>query len=241
MPVVRKIHQIFFRFDSKTLHDYPLFACSQQAFQNMSGWEYQLWDESCAEALCQIKHPELWDSYQTLKPIQQVDLAKYLVADTCHGIVCDLDVIPLCHADDIVGDRPYLFDRCSRKHIVCNDFMYVGEGGLPNIFDYFLSNLARVNDTPCYEQRRMRKIFQTSGPDFFTRYLKRAGLCNHVEAISNRTFMDPAQKHRSVFAPSPKLEIVHHLSWLSQVAREACHESNDTVGSVGGAACPSFA
>ena len=115
------------------------------------------------------------------------------------------------------------------------------KGACQNIFDYFLSNLARVNDTLCYEQRRMRKIFQTSGPDFFTRYLKRAGLCNHVEAISNRTFMDPAQKHRSVFAPSPKLEIVHHLSWLSQVAREACHESNDTVGSVGGAACPSFA
>ena len=197
----------------------------------MSGWEYQLWDESCAEALCQIKHPELWDSYKSLKPIQQVDLAKYLVADTCHGIVCDLDVIPLCHADDIVGDRPYLFDRCSRKHIVCNDFMYVGEGGLPNIFDYFLSNLARVNDTPCYGQRRMRKIFQTSGPDFFTRYLKRAGLCNHVEAISNRTFMDPAQKHRSVFAPSPKLEIVHHLSWLSQLQDEDSHDERNTSSS----------
>ena len=118
---------------------------------------------------------------------------------------------------------------------------HVGEGGLPGISEYFLANLERVENIPCYEQRRMRKIFQTSGPDFFTRYLKRAGLCKHVEAISNRTFMDPAQKHRSVFAPSPKLEIVHHLSWLSQVAREACHESNDTVGSVGGAACPSFA
>lgn len=240
MPVVRKIHQIFFRFDSKTLHDYPLFARSQQAFQNMSGWEYQLWDESCAEALCQIKYPELWDTYKTIRPIQQVDLAKYLVADTCHGIVCDLDVIPLCHADDIVGDRAYLFDRCSRKHIVCNDFMYVGEEGLPDIVSYFLENLERVEGIHCYEQRRMRRIFQTSGPDFFTRYLKRAGLCKHVEAISNRTFIDPTQKHRSVSAPNPKLEIMHHLSWLPQVAREACHDSSGTVDSVGAITCPSF-
>lgn len=231
MPI-RKIHQIFFRFDTRTLYDYPCFVRSHNAFKDMGGgWEYRLWDESCAESLCQTEYPELWDTYKTLKPIQRVDLAKYMIADTCHGIVSDFDVIPLVHADDIVGHRPYLFDRCSRKHVVCNDFMYVGEGGLPGITEYFLENLERIEGIPCYEQRRMRKIFQTSGPDFFTRYLKRAGLCKYVEAISSRSFLDPKEKHRSVCAPSLKLDIVHHLSWLPQVQREACPGANDTSAS----------
>ena len=117
---------------------------------------------------------------------------------------------------------------------------HVGEGGLPGISEYFLANLERVENIPCYEQRRMRKIFQTSGPDFFTRYLKRAGLRKYVEAISSRSFLDPKEKHRSVCAPSPRLDIVHHLSWLPQVMREASHDSNDTVDSVGAIACPSF-
>ena len=220
MPV-RKIHQIFFQFDDRRLEDYSLFAASHEAFKNMAGWEYRLWDEEQVEILCRSVYPELWNIYRSLKfAIQKVDLAKYMIADSCHGIVCDLDIIPLCHLDNIVGDRPYLFDRCSRKHIICNDFFYVGAGGLPHIFEQFLTNLQRVNNIPVYQQRRMRYVFHTTGPDFFTRYLKRAGLRGYTQGISNRTFLDPKERHRSVSAEHPKIDVIHHLSWASQLHRQ---------------------
>jgi len=219
MPV-RRIHQIFFQFDDRRLEDYPVFAASNRAFMDVAGWEYRLWDEEQVELLCQSVYPKLWNTYRSLKfAIQKVDLAKYMIADSCHGVVCDLDVIPLSHLDHIVSDRPYLFDRCSRKHIICNDFFYVGEAGLPGIFAYFAENLARINAIHAYKQRKMRYVFHTTGPDFFTRYLKRAGLSEHVAAISNRSFLDPRQRHRNVNATKPKLDIVHHLSWAPQLTQ----------------------
>ena len=119
-----------------------------------------------------------------------------------------------CSLDKIVGDRSYLFDRCSRQHVIANDFCHVGPGGLPGIFEYFLTNLQRVNSIPAYQQRKMRYVFQTSGPDFWSRYLKKAGLNKYVEAISDRIFTE--QNHRNVYAPQPMLEIHHQLSWTPQ-------------------------
>ena len=45
MAPVRKVHQVFFRFDDRLLDDYPTFAASRDAFSTMDGWEYRLWDE----------------------------------------------------------------------------------------------------------------------------------------------------------------------------------------------------
>ena len=78
----------------------------------MDGWEYCLWDEDKAEKLCQSVYPDLWNAYRSLKyAIQRVDLAKYMIADSCGGVVPDLDVIPLSHLDSFVGEEQYCFDR----------------------------------------------------------------------------------------------------------------------------------
>ena len=63
----------------------------------------------------------------------------------------------------------------------------------------------------------MRYVFNTTGPDFFTRYLKRTGLTRYAARLSARSFLDPRQKHREVVSPGAKLDIVHHLSWLPQL------------------------
>ena len=190
----------------------------------MDGWEYCLWDEDKAEQLCQSSYPDLWNTYRSLKyAIQRVDLAKYMIADSCGGVVSDLDVIALSHIDSFVGEEQYCFDRCSRVHIIANDFFYAGPCGFPGIFEYFEKNLARVKSIPAYEQRKMRYVFQRCGPDFFTRYLKRAGLGGYVQAISNRSFLDSKQRHRNVCSPDPKLDIVHHLSWTPQLYQERSH------------------
>ena len=214
------IHQIFLPFDGRALEDYPLFACSQAAFRGMRGWDYRIWDEPSVDELCQARYPGIWEAYRQLPfQIQRVDLAKYMILDTYGGFYADLDVIPKCHLSELVGNQPYLFDWCSRQNVIANDVMYVGHGGLPGIFDYFLSNLRRVNNIAAYKQRRMRFVFHSTGPDFWTRYLKNAGLARHAQRLSNRSFADPRQAHRNVRVANPKFQIVHQLSWRPQVER----------------------
>ena len=218
--MIRRIHQIFFDFgDGKRRQDYQLFVQSHHAFTSFPGWRYKLWDDAAVERLIRARRPELWDTYGFLEhPIMRVDFAKYLIADAVGGIVADLDVLPLCHLDAIVGDRPsYVFDRCSRKHVVANDFFYVGSGGLPGFWDYFLENLAHVRSIPVYRTRKMRRVFQATGPDCLTRYLRRTGLDQHVRALSNRTFLDAKEQRRSVSARDPRIAVVHHLSWRPHV------------------------
>ena len=158
--------------------------------------------------------PELWDIYLSLVPIQQVDLAKYMVIHEHGGLYSDLDVLPLAHPDEIVGDSDYVFDWCSRKGVVANDFLYSRrKRGLPGIFDYFVENLKRIEGIEIYKRWPMRRIFQTSGPDFLTRYVKRSGLKAHVQAISERAFLDPKQRRRRVTVEDPKIRVLHHLSW----------------------------
>ena len=215
----RTIHQIFFRFDGRSMRDYPVFVASHDAFKRMRGWTYKLWNEKDVEQLCRAQYPRLWKTYRGLKyDIQRVDIAKYLIADSLGGVVVDLDVMPLTHISNIIDGRPYVFDRCSRKGIIANDFFFVKPGaGLPGLVDYFKKNLVRVNGIPAYNQREMRYVFQSYGPDFWSRYLKRAGLARHVQSLSNRFFLDPKQSHRIVRSTDPKLEIVHHLSWVPQL------------------------
>ena len=218
MACVRRIHQIFFRFGDRRLQDYPIFVASLDAWRNMKGWKHRLWHEKGVERLCRTKYPQLWDTYRRLKfGIQRVDLAKYMLADAYGGVIVDLDVLPKCHVSEIVGDRPYVFDRCSRAHIIANDFFYVGQQGLPGFCEAFKQNLRRVNAIPVYRERKMRYIFNSSGPDFFSRFVKQAGLDEYVVAISHRTFLDPKQRHRSVSPDRSQIEVIHHLSWAPQL------------------------
>jgi hypothetical protein len=216
--MIKTIHQIFFRFDERTLEDYPLFVESKRAWENMGGWTYTLWNEQAVEAISQEKCPELHATYRSLRyQIQRVDVAKYIIADNCGGLIVDLDILPLCHADAIIPkDCAYLFDRCSRKHVIANDFFYVGSCGLPGILDYFLVNLSRVDSIAVYEVRKMRYILQSSGPDLFTRYLKNKGLDKHRVAISDRTF--PHAPGRNTRARDPLISVVHQLSWVKQLS-----------------------
>ena len=164
----RTIHQIFFRFDGRSMRDYPVFVASHVAFKRMRGWTYKLWNEKDVEQLCRTHYPGLWKTYRGLKyDIQRVDVAKYLLADSLGGVIVDLDVIPLTHISNIVAGRPYVFDRCSRNGIIANDFFYVGAGGLPGIEAYFKKNLARINAIDAYKQRKMRYIFSQHWPRFF--------------------------------------------------------------------------
>ena len=178
-----------------------MFVDSRDAFAAMDGWEYRLWDEEAVGGLIRERYPALFDVYRGLRyPIQRVDVAKYAIADAHGGVVCDLDVLPRCHLDDIALS-PCTFDRCSRSNVIANDFLYI-ETGLAGIFEDFAANLARVEAIPVYTHWKMHHAFQTTGPSFFTRYLKHASLARNAQRLSARSFLDPRQRHREVALPA---------------------------------------
>ena len=198
-------------------------------YANMKGWSYTLWDESMVADVMKEKYPHMLEEYDALPhAIQKVDLAKYIIADAFGGVVSDLDVIPAAHLDNIVS-APCTFDWCSRAHVIANDFFYT-DIGLPGIFEYFSTNLARIKSIPVYKMWKMRFIFQTTGPDFFTRYLKKSGLNHNAKRLSSREFLDRKEKSRNILNPDAKLNIVHHLSWRPHVLLDA--NEGDTSSSV---------
>ena len=89
----------------------------------------------------------------TRYPVQRVDVAKYAIADAHGGVVYDIVV------------SPCTFDRCSRRNVLANDFLYI-ETGLVGIFEDFAANLARVEAIPVYTHWKMHYVFQTTGPIF---------------------------------------------------------------------------
>ena len=213
--MIKAIHQFYFDFGIGQLSDNRIFQQSNQEFQDMKGWTYKLWTESEVYHLCKTQFPDSINVYSSLIPIQRLDLAKYMVAHTYGGVIVDLDVLPLKHLDTFIC-QPYLFDRCSRKNIIANDFFYVGCQGLPGIVEYFCENLDRVNKIEIYKIWKMRYIFQTSGPDFFSRYLKKNNLDKFTKRLSTRVF--PFSSKRNIVNPDPYLYIEHQLSWTNTLS-----------------------
>ena len=89
-------------------------------------------------------------------------------------------------------------------------------------------NLARIRTIPIYAIWKMRYVFQTTGPDFFTRYLKMAKLNHYAKCLSSRTFLDSRQDHRARQNPDGKLKIIHHLSWKPHVCSATKEEDVST-------------
>ena len=218
-----KIHQIFFNFDDKTILDFPVFVESQNVLSAMSGCFHTLWSYSDVLHLCKEYYPSLVETFCNLRyPIQQVDLAKYMIGNLYTPcVVCDLDVIPTQHLEKIPGisnRRPFVFDRCSRRSIVANDFFFIRDShSLDPLFEYFVSNLKRMDSIQAYKTRKMRYVFHTTGPDFWSRFIKQRGWQSYVEALSTRMFADTKQTKRNVYINNAYLIIEHQLSWCPQL------------------------
>ena len=168
---MRSGRQVFFRFGDRQPEDYTTFAASRDVFAAMGGWEYRLWDEATTASFASaVLLFSMSIAFGTTRRCCQV-------RDSCFGgAVCDFGVFPQRHLDGIVSSL-CLFDLCSRRNVVANDDLYT-ERGLPGIFDDFAANLARGIAIPVYACWKMRYVFQSTGPNFFTR-LNRTGLARY--------------------------------------------------------------
>ena len=194
---VRRIHQFFWPFPPqyRSIRHFPLFQKSMKAFQKNKRWKYHLWRKSEVLKLCRLKYPHLLKHFKSLKyEINRLDMAKYMVANSYGGIIADLDVIPQQSLDKIIKNKTYLFDRCSRKNIIANDFFYVPKNGLPGLPEFVIKRSRHTKQKKIYNVWKMKSVFYSTGPDALTRYLRNSKLDQHCEAISDRIFKDEKTK-----------------------------------------------
>jgi mannosyltransferase OCH1-like enzyme len=217
--ITKRIHQFFFKFppDFRELESYPLFVESMDAYKKNSGWEYKLWSESDVDRVLETM-PVFFDFYKKLRyDIQRVDAAKFIIGHIFGGVVSDLDVVPTVPLDDIVLSDNMLLDRDTFQKNVANDFFYVPVGGFEGLADSMMSNYAIVTSKAVYQVWKYRYVQQTTGPRFFTRYLRNRKLFHHVRVLSDRSFQDEAFSRYNLPLESPKLKITHMGTWKPQL------------------------
>ena len=99
MAIPRKIHQVFWSFTGKELHEIPKFkdhTTKTRQFANHYGYEYKLWDlKDCEELLVETfpQYINLWTDFRY--DIQRCDFIRYLILFIHGGWYLDCDVYPL--------------------------------------------------------------------------------------------------------------------------------------------------
>ena len=217
------MHQIFFAFppERRRLEDFPLFVESSATFKAQEGWKYKLWGLRDIIALIRRHCPAFEAFFRQLRhDIQRVDVAKYLIGHYVGGVVSDLDVFPLVPLDAIVRENQVLAD-VEVPGRACNDFFYSPKFGLPGLLETLEANLARLDAMPFYQGKHAhRYVLQSTGPSFWTRYLKERGLSDRIETLSRRYNLNP-EFNRPRRTSNPMLLIVHHGTWVANKKHQA--------------------
>ena len=215
----KTIHQLFFSFppNFKKIDQYPDFLSSIRLFKELNkDWEHVLWDEVMVEALILRHCPEMKAWYDNLKfSIQRLDVARLLICHFVGGVVSDLDIISREPLSAFIIDGSKVQVAEDWKPRAQCDFIYCPKGGFPGLLEALKENLIRVNNIPCYRQRKFRYVLETTGPRFLHRFLK---TIPHIKQLwCTRTFCDPKFAHLSKFVPGSPLLAMHRTTWKTQL------------------------
>ena len=99
------IHQIFWKFKDKDLHEIPVFKKNVQRtkqFCKGHNYQYKMWNLKMCEELIVEKYPEyicLWSEFRF--DIQRCDFIRYLILHEYGGWYVDCDVYPIQKLDSL--------------------------------------------------------------------------------------------------------------------------------------------
>ena len=105
------IHQIFWKFKDKDLHEIPVFKKNvkrTKQFCKEHNYQYKMWNLRDCEELIVEKYPEyicLWSEFRF--DIQRCDFIRYLILHEYGGWYVDCDVYPIQNLDSLK-----CFDEC---------------------------------------------------------------------------------------------------------------------------------
>ena len=212
------VHQIFFKFppDYLPIETFPDFLHSKRRFQQCEDWDYKLWDEKMVKELILDCCPDFLPFYEELRfDIQRVDVAKYLIAHFVGGLIADLDVFPWPSKIDFIDLNLLQVVNDSNPKRTQNDIFYCPKGALPGILESLKENYYRCKAIPIYKTWRFRFVLQTTGPMFWTRFLKKLP---HVKKNwVTRAFTDKKYSHLSVYHLNAPFYAFHRSTWKNSL------------------------
>lgn len=110
------IHQIFWKFKDKELHEIPVFKKNVQRtkkFCRENNYHYKMWNLKDCEELIVEKYPEyicLWSEFRF--DIQRCDFIRYLILHEYGGWYVDCDVYPIQNLDSLLGFANEVVKEC---------------------------------------------------------------------------------------------------------------------------------
>ena len=211
--IPKLIHQVFWKFTEKDLHEIPAFhRCTSETkeFCIEHGYEYKMWGlKECEELICD-KYPHyinLWTEFRY--PIQKCDFIRYLILYEYGGWYVDCDVFPIQDLSSLskatdVSDHNEIFTTWDddKKRLPYNAVMG------SSVKNPLFLNIMITCERRTYEKQQMdiyntwkaRLVFQTTGHHMLNEVLAKA---NRKESIHNLMLIHNEKKKVYVTSPNP--------------------------------------
>ena len=164
------IHQIYIDFN--TGYWDPIFTQSKASWSEIPGTTYKLWGEEDLEELIN-KYPIIKNIWNNItKPIQKIDLGRWVILYHFGGLYTDLDVVNKDQQLSFIDTDHFV---TTYKNKIETDIIYFDKPQHPllkNLFEYFVVNIKKINAEPIYRIWRCRYILQSFGPRAIARYFR---------------------------------------------------------------------
>ena len=201
------IHQVFWKFSDKELHEIPSFKrCTSETkeFCEEYGYEYKMWGlKECEELICDkyLHYVDLWNEFRY--PIQKCDFIRYLILYEFGGWYVDCDAFPIQDLESL-SDKDEIFTTWNndKKRLPYNAVM-----GSSSKNPLFL-NIMITSERRTYEKQQMdiyntwkaRLVFHTTGHHLLAEVLAKS---NRKESIHNLMLIHNSNKKVFVTSPNP--------------------------------------
>jgi len=201
--IPKLIHQIFWKFTEKDLHEIPSFQrCVSETkdFCQEHGYEYKMWGlKECEELICDkyLHYVDLWNSFRY--PIQKCDFIRYLILYEYGGWYVDCDVFPIQNLDSLRNNKEVFttWDD-DKKRLPYNAVMG------SSVKNPLFLNIMITCERRTYEKQSMdiytkwkgRLVFQTTGHHMLNEIVEK-------ESIHNLMLIHNEKKKLYVTSPNP--------------------------------------
>tara|TARA_R110000787_G_scaffold58558_2_gene133298 strand:- start:137 stop:802 length:666 start_codon:yes stop_codon:yes gene_type:complete len=168
--IPKSIHQVFWNFKGKELHEIPVFKKNvgrTKQFCKEHNYQYKMWSLKDCEELIVEKYPEyicLWSEFRF--DIQRCDFIRYLILHQYGGWYVDCDAYPIQNLESISNHREVfsVFNDDKKRHPCNAEMGSVFQNELfIKISDEVEKRVIEKQAIKQYDAWKGRLVFQTTG------------------------------------------------------------------------------
>jgi len=187
------IHQLFgFLGDTEMPKMFQDNQNLVKKFCKDNDYEYKLWTPTDVNEILE-DYSNYKPMYENVRfPIQKVDIMRFLILHKYGGVYLDLDIIP--NIDKLKNYSfacSYIFTHKNNKKLYEIEVLQstINNPILLHYLDYVNIQITEKNNIEVYNKWKARYVYQTTGPQSFTRFIKQHKIQIDLYR-SNRSFSD---------------------------------------------------